>query len=75
MVRLALAGDFTRALVYHRKYYNLFHDLFIDVNPVMVKEAMAMTGALERSFRLPLCETSDANLEQMRRTLSAIGLV
>ena len=75
MVRLALAGDFTRALVYHRKYYNLFHDLFIDVNPVMVKEAMAMTGALERSFRLPLCETSDANLEQMRRTLSAIRLV
>ena len=75
MVRLALAGDFAGALVYHRKYYNLFHDLFIDVNPVMVKEAMSMTGALERSFRLPLCETSDANLEQMRRTLSAIGLV
>lgn len=75
MVRLALAGDFTGALAYHRKYYNLFHDLFIDVNPVMVKEAMAMTGALERSFRLPLCETSDANLEQMRKTLSAIGLL
>lgn len=35
MVRLALAGKFTEALAYHRKYYNLFHDLFIDTNPVM----------------------------------------
>ena len=75
MVWMALAGDFTGALGYHRKYYKLFHDLFIDVNPVMVKEAMAMTGAIERSFRLPLCETTEANREQMRKTLTAAGLL
>jgi 4-hydroxy-tetrahydrodipicolinate synthase len=75
MVRMALAGDFAGALKYHRKYYNLFHDLFIDVNPVMVKEALWLMGKFERVFRLPLCETDDAKLEKMRLTLAAIGLV
>ena len=75
MIRLALAGDFTKARAYHAKYYRLFHDLFIDVNPVMVKEALCLMGRLERVFRLPLCETTDANRETMRRTLSALGLV
>ena len=75
MVRLALAGDFVRARELHAKYYRLFHDLFIDVNPVMVKEALALMGRIERVFRLPLCETSDANLARMRETLAAVGLV
>ena len=75
MVRLALAGDFVRARGYHAKYYQLFHDLFIDVNPVMVKEALALLGQTERVFRLPLCETTTANLEQMRKTLGSLALL
>jgi 4-hydroxy-tetrahydrodipicolinate synthase len=75
MVRLALAGDFAKAREYHAKYYALFRDLFIDVNPVMVKEALALMGRIERTFRLPLCETDDAKLAQMRKTLQGIGLL
>lgn len=75
MVRLALAGKFTEALAYHRKYYNLFHDLFIDTNPVMVKEALALMKKSERVFRLPLCETTDANLAKMSATLQSLGLI
>ncbi len=75
MVRFALAGDFVRAREYHARYYRLFHDLFIDVNPVMVKEALALMGRLERVFRLPLCETAERNLEQMKGTLSQLGLI
>lgn len=74
MTRLALAGDFVKARAYHAKYYQLFHDLFIDVNPVMVKEALSLMGKVERVFRLPLCETTDENREIMRRTLVKIGL-
>ena len=74
MIRLALGGDFTKAREYHAKYYRLFHDLFIDVNPVMVKEALALQGKIERVFRLPLCETTDANLEKLRATLAALEL-
>ena len=75
MVRFALAGDFVKAREYHAKYYELFRDLFIDVNPVMVKEALALTGRIDRVFRLPLCETDDAKLERMRKTLQGIGLL
>ena len=75
MVRFALAGDFVKAREYHAKYYELFRDLFIDVNPVMVKEALSLTGAIERVFRLPLCETDDAKLERMKKTLQGIGLL
>ena len=75
MVRLALGGRFVEARAYHAKYYRLFHDLFIDVNPVMVKEALALQKKIERVFRLPLCETDDAKLAQMKATLTALGLV
>ena len=75
MVRLAREGRFVEARAYHAKYYRLFHDLFIDVNPVMVKEALALCGACERVFRLPLCETTDANRAQLRETLAALGLL
>ena len=75
MIRLALAGDFVQARAYHTKFYRLFHDLFIDVNPVMVKEALALMGKCERAFRLPLCETDDAKLAQMKKTLQELKLV
>ena len=75
MVRLALAGDFVGARALHAKYYRLFHDLFIDVNPVMVKEALALLGKVERTFRLPLCETDDAKREQMKKTLANLKLL
>ena len=75
MVRLALSGDFVGARALHSKYYALFHDLFIDVNPIMVKEALWLMGRIERSFRLPLCETTDANLAKMRATLASLDLI
>ena len=75
MVRFAMAGDYAKARELHFKYYALFRDLFIDVNPVMVKEALSLMGKIERAFRLPLCETTDANLERMRDTLASVGLV
>ena len=75
MVRFAMAGDYVKAREYHNKYYKLFRDLFIDVNPVMVKEALALMGKIDRVFRLPLCETTDGNLEKMKATLAGVGLI
>lgn len=75
MIRAALAGDFASARAAHMKYYPLFRTLFIDTNPVMVKEALWLLGRIERVFRLPLCETTDANLEAMRSVLAKVGLL
>lgn len=74
-VRLALADDLAGARAMHRKYYPLFKNLFIDANPIPVKEALSMMGKVERVFRLPLCETTPANLEIIRQTLAELGLV
>ena len=57
-VRTALAGDMAAARALHLKYYPLFHDLFIDTNPIMVKEALVMMKKIGPGFRLPLCETT-----------------
>ncbi len=75
MVRFALAGDFVRARELHQCFYPLFRDLFIDTNPVMVKEALWLLNRIERAFRLPLCETTEKNLEAMRATLARVGIV
>lgn len=75
MVRLALAGKFVEALELHRKYYPLFHDLFIDTNPVMVKEALALMKKMELVFRLPLCETTEANRAKIEGTMKALALI
>ena len=75
MVRFAMAGDYVKAREYHNRYYKFFRDLFIDVNPVMVKEALAMMGKIGPGFRLPLCETTPEKRGQMRKTLAELGLV
>ena len=74
MMRLAQRGDFVGARAIHAKFYRLFRDLFIDVNPVMVKEALWLMGKIERAFRLPLCETDGAKLAQLKQTLRDLEL-
>ena len=74
-VRAAMRGDAALARAKHLKYYDLFRDLFIDTNPIMAKEALALMGRIGRTFRLPLCETTDEKLAQLRRTMEGLGLL
>ncbi len=60
----------------HERLYPLFRDLFIEPNPVPLKTAMALAGGwLRPEVRLPLCEMSETNLAQLRRTLLALELI
>ena len=74
-IRTALAGDMATARALHLKYYRLFHNLFIDTNPVMVKEALALMGKIDLVYRLPLCETTAANREIIAQTLKELGVL
>ena len=74
MVRHQLAGESAKALAIHRKYYPLFKDLFIEPNPVPVKFALARLGRMSSDVRLPLCEMSQANIQQLTKTLEKSGL-
>ena len=74
MVDACAKGDFATALKYHRRYYRLFKDLFIETNPIPIKAAMAMLGIINEEYRLPLCEMAPANREKLKATLSkALG--
>jgi len=74
-VRLALAGDFTKALEMHRIYYQLFCDMFIDTNPIPVKAALAMMGLIKEVYRLPLCELSQEKRQALSHTLERAGII
>ena len=75
MVNLALAGNFSEALALHEKLMSLFTDLFIEVNPVPVKAALAMMGQIEEIYRLPLCELAPENRLKLLATMTSLGLV
>ena len=75
MVEAALNGDFASARAAHRKYYPLFRNLFIESNPIPVKAAMGMTGAITPEYRLPLCEISAAHAEVLKKTLVDCGIL
>lgn len=75
LVHAAAKGDFSSALVLHRKYYQLFCDMFVDTNPIPVKAALAMMGKMEEVYRLPLCPLSACDKEILRGSMQKIGLL
>ena len=67
-----LRGDVQRAKELQLKYLELIDTLFVEVNPIPVKEAMNMRGMDIGGFRLPLCEMADANREKLRRAMEVL---
>ena len=57
------------------KYLELMNDMFIDVNPIPVKEAMNMMGMEVGPCRLPLVELSDAAKAHLADTMKKYGLI
>ncbi len=74
-MKAALAGDFTRARRLHFQLYPLFKDLFIEPNPVPVKHALALTGAMTPEVRLPLCAMADDTRARLEKTLRNLNLL
>ncbi|MEK7444579.1 MAG: 4-hydroxy-tetrahydrodipicolinate synthase, partial [candidate division NC10 bacterium] len=75
MTHAALAGDWKLARELHLRLFPLCRAVFIETNPIPVKEAMAMMGMIEPEFRLPLCRMGDANRERLRAILTQHGLL
>ena len=71
----ALAGDWKQARELHLKLFPLSRAMFIETNPIPVKEALAMMGKLaEPEFRLPMCRMGEANRPKLRAVLASLGL-
>lgn len=54
---------------------DLINDLFIEVNPIPVKEALNMMGRGVGSFRQPLGPMSEAHRAQLRSSMQKAGLL
>ena len=75
MTHAALAGDWKLARELHLRLFPLCRAMFMETNPIPVKEAMAMLGLIEPEFRLPMCRMSDANRQRLRTILEQYGLL
>ena len=51
----------------------LINALFMTVNPIPVKSAMAMLGMCADELRLPLCTMTDAENEKLKKVLDSYG--
>ncbi|HXJ81888.1 MAG TPA: 4-hydroxy-tetrahydrodipicolinate synthase [Candidatus Methylomirabilis sp.] len=74
MTHAALAGDWKLARDLHLKLFPLSRAMFMETNPIPVKEAMAMLGMIEPEYRLPMCRMSDANRPRLKSILDRYGL-
>jgi 4-hydroxy-tetrahydrodipicolinate synthase len=71
----ALDGDFEGSAKLQLEYLQLCNDLFIDVNPVPVKQAMIMMGWDVGECRLPLSSMQEGEKAKLRKTLKKYNLV
>lgn len=73
MVRLALNGDYEKALKIHHRFTELFSLLFVDGNPAGVKCLLNAMGYIENELRLPLVPTRITTYEKIREVLNSLS--
>ncbi len=74
LTALCLAGDYREAACLHYEYLELMEALFMDVNPIPVKAAMAAAGLCPGELRLPLTEMSGEKQARLLSVLRRYGL-
>ena len=74
-VALFNAGKQAEALAIQAKILAFEKALFMDVNPIPVKEALNIMGFKAGECRLPLCSMSDEQIAKLRSAMEPLGLV
>jgi 4-hydroxy-tetrahydrodipicolinate synthase len=69
LTKALLAGDVARGRTLMRNLLPLVNSLFLEINPIPVKTAMAMMGKCADEFRLPLTPMSAAPREKLAAVL------
>ncbi len=70
-----LDGDYDGSRRLQLEYLDLCNNLFIDVSPIPVKEAMNMMGLDVGPCRLPLVEMDNASKAKLRDCLTRHGII
>lgn len=74
-VALFNAGKQAEALEIQAKILAFEKALFMDVNPIPVKEALNIMGFKAGECRLPLCSMSEEQVAKLKSTMEPLGLV
>jgi 4-hydroxy-tetrahydrodipicolinate synthase len=72
MVRAGLDGDFERARELHHRLAPLVRQLFVETNPIPVKEALSTRGHVRPTLRAPLSRLSPDRRGALREALAAL---
>ncbi len=74
-IALFLEGKHEEALKMAKKLFDLDKAMFMDVNPIPVKEALNIMGFKAGECRLPLCSMSDEMKAKLKAVMDKMGLV
>lgn len=75
IVQKYLDGDKEASKAMMDKYMKLAKAMFVDVNPIPVKEAVSLIGFNAGPCRLPLIEMDDKNKAYVKETMAEYGLI
>ena len=76
LVEACLAGDWAGARKLHAEYYGLFRAfLKLDTNPVPIKTALGLAGAIDPVVRLPMSAMRESGVAELRRSLEELKLI
>lgn len=75
IVQKYLDGDKAGSKAMMDKYMKLAKAMFVDVNPIPVKEAVSLIGFNAGPCRLPLIEMDDKNKTYVKETMKEYGLI
>ncbi|HIY34775.1 MAG TPA: 4-hydroxy-tetrahydrodipicolinate synthase [Candidatus Eubacterium faecigallinarum] len=75
IVQKYLDGDKETSKAMMDKYMKLAKAMFVDVNPIPVKEAVSLIGFNAGPCRLPLIEMDDKNKAYVKETMAEYGLI
>ncbi|MDY6915890.1 MAG: 4-hydroxy-tetrahydrodipicolinate synthase [Candidatus Cloacimonadota bacterium] len=75
LVEFALKNKFKKALEIHLKLLDLNYAMFLETNPIPVKEALYLMKMIEREIRLPLYYISKANKVKLQKILEENKLI
>ena len=70
-----ISGDTDKARDMQMKYLDFINALFIETNPIPIKEAMNMVGLNVGGYRMPLCPMADDTRAVLRGEMEKLGLL
>jgi 4-hydroxy-tetrahydrodipicolinate synthase len=71
----ALEGNFARARELHFTMLPLMRALFVETNPIPIKQACAFMGKCSNEMRMPLLPMTAAPAERLRSVMKELRLV